>query len=132
MTLERRIAANDIADPYIPTTSSRIIPFSPDATLAEVEEATLQADNTSPGADSVTMEMLQVYWYILGGYIYYLFQACLSLSHHLKPFHIVEVVMLPSSTRGTPPHLAPGGPSFCSRALEKVRSVWWPNGSHGP
>ena len=60
-TLERRTAADDIADPWVPVTPPRIIPLSPDATLAEVEEATLRAGNTSPGADSITVKLLRIY-----------------------------------------------------------------------
>ena len=56
--LERRTAADDIADPWAPVAPPRVIPLSPKVTPAEVEEATLRTGNTSPGANSITVKLL--------------------------------------------------------------------------
>lgn len=69
------------------------IPFSPDATLTEVEEATLQTGNTSSGADGITVK------YVISVHIHHLFQACLPLGHRPKPFRTPKVTMLPKPNK---------------------------------
>ncbi|EFZ02021.1 Reverse transcriptase [Metarhizium robertsii ARSEF 23] len=79
-TLERRTAADDIPDPWIPVSPSRAIPFGQEITLQEVEDATIKTGNTSPGADNITVKLLQA-------------------ATTRKPFEEAEVVMIPKSGR---------------------------------
>ncbi|KID60237.1 Endonuclease/exonuclease/phosphatase, partial [Metarhizium hybridum] len=58
-TLERRTAADDITDPWIPVRPVRKIPFVQEVTLEEAEDATIKTGNTSPGADNIMVELLQ-------------------------------------------------------------------------
>ncbi|XP_044718774.1 reverse transcriptase (RNA-dependent DNA polymerase) domain-containing protein [Hirsutella rhossiliensis] len=67
-TLERRTAADDTADPWIPVQPARKIPFAQEVTLEEAEDATIKTGNTSPGADNITVKLLQAVWDIVRGH----------------------------------------------------------------
>ncbi|EXU95536.1 reverse transcriptase domain protein [Metarhizium robertsii] len=58
-TLERRTAADDITDPWIPVRPARKIPFAQVVTLEEAEDATIKTGNTSPRANNITVKLLQ-------------------------------------------------------------------------
>ncbi|KAM4058872.1 acid phosphatase domain-containing protein [Hirsutella rhossiliensis] len=58
-TLERRTADDDIPDPWIPVDTTKTVPFTQQASLEEVRDATLRTGNTSPGPDSITVQMLK-------------------------------------------------------------------------
>ncbi|KID83767.1 reverse transcriptase [Metarhizium guizhouense ARSEF 977] len=94
-TLERRTAADDITDPWIPVRPVRKIPFAQEITLEEAEDATIKTGNTSPGADSITVKLLQAVWDIIGGHVCRLYQGCLTVGHHPGAFREAEVVMIP-------------------------------------
>lgn len=94
-TLERRTAEDDTADPWIPIEPPWPIPFSQDVTPEEVRDAMLRTGNTSPGADNITVKLLQACWPTIGSHVCRLYQACLSAGHHPKPFRKAEVVMIP-------------------------------------
>ncbi|KID59265.1 reverse transcriptase, partial [Metarhizium hybridum] len=98
-TLERRTAADDIPDPWIPVSPSRAIPFGQEITLQEVEDATIKTGNTSPGADNITVKLLQAVWDIIGDHVRRLYEGCLAAGHHPKAFREAEVVMIPKSGR---------------------------------
>ncbi|OAA37039.1 hypothetical protein NOR_07315 [Metarhizium rileyi] len=98
-TLERRTAADDIPDPWIPVSPSRAIPFGQEITLQEVEDATIKTGNTSPGADNITVKLLQAVWDIIGDHVRRLYEGCLAAGHHLKAFREAEVVMIPKLGR---------------------------------
>lgn len=93
-TLERRTAHDDIPDPWIPVVTQRIIPFAQQVSLEEVYDATLRTGNTSPGVDNITVKMLRAAWYAIGNLVHRLYQGCLTIGHHPKPFREAEVVMI--------------------------------------
>ncbi|KJZ68476.1 hypothetical protein HIM_01090 [Hirsutella minnesotensis 3608] len=94
-TLERRTAADDIADPWTPVRPARKIPFAQEVTLEEAEDATIKTGNTSPGADNITVKLLQAVWDIVRGHVRRLYQGCLTVGHHPGAFREAEVVMIP-------------------------------------
>ena len=98
-TLERRTAADDIADPWIPVCPTRKIPFAQEITLDEAEDCTIRTGNTSPGADNVTVKLLRVVWDVIGEHVRRLYQGCLAIGHHPKAFREAEVVMIPKPGR---------------------------------
>ena len=93
-TLERRTAEDDITNPWISVSSPRSIPFPLEISLDEVQYATLHTGNTSPGSDSITVDLLKAVWHIIGTHVYRLFERCLTIGHHPKPFKEAEVVMI--------------------------------------
>ncbi|XP_044716565.1 reverse transcriptase (RNA-dependent DNA polymerase) domain-containing protein [Hirsutella rhossiliensis] len=64
------------------------------ASLEEVRDATLRTGNTSPGPDSITVQMLKAVWHIIGSHVQRLYEGCLTIGHHPKPFREAEVVMI--------------------------------------
>ncbi|EXU95295.1 exonuclease-endonuclease-phosphatase family protein [Metarhizium robertsii] len=93
-TLERRTAADDIDDPWIPVCPPRQIPFAAGLTLAEAEDATTKTGKTSPGADNITVKMLRTVWDIIGEHVRRLYEGCLVVGHHPQAFCEAEVVMI--------------------------------------
>ena len=93
-TLERRTSQDDIADPWIPVITRRTIPFAESVSLEEVRDATLRTGNTSPGSDNITVKMLRAVWHVIGNLVHKLYQGCLNVGHHPKPFREAEVVMI--------------------------------------
>lgn len=93
-TLERRTADDDIPDPWIPVDSTKTIPFTQQVSLEEVRDATLRTGNTSPGSDNITVQMLKAVWHVIGSHVHRLYEGCLTIGHHPKPFREVEVVMI--------------------------------------
>ncbi|KAL9563791.1 hypothetical protein ACKAV7_012033 [Fusarium commune] len=93
-TLERRTADDDIQDPWILVSPLRPIPFPLEISLDEAQYATLYIGNTSPGSDNITVNLLKAVWHIIGTHVRRLFERCLSVGHHPKPFREAEVVMI--------------------------------------
>ncbi|TVY74677.1 putative RNA-directed DNA polymerase from transposon BS [Fusarium oxysporum f. sp. cubense] len=93
-TLERRTADDDIKNPWIPVSFPRSIPFPLEISLDEAQYATLHTGNTSPGSDNITVDLLKAVWHIIGTHVRRLFERCLSVGHHPKPFREAEVVMI--------------------------------------
>ncbi|KAJ0128294.1 Uncharacterized protein HZ326_28607 [Fusarium oxysporum f. sp. albedinis] len=93
-TLERRTAEDDITNPWISVSSPRSIPFPLEISPDEVQYATLHTGNTSPGSDSITVDLLKAVWHIIGTHVCRLFKGCLTTGHHPKPFKEAEVVMI--------------------------------------
>ncbi|KID94004.1 Ribonuclease H-like protein, partial [Metarhizium majus ARSEF 297] len=58
-------------------------------------DATIKTGNTSPGADNITVKLLQAVWDIIGGHVCRLYQGCLTVGHHPRAFREAEVVMIP-------------------------------------
>ncbi|SCO77346.1 uncharacterized protein FRV6_01558 [Fusarium oxysporum] len=52
------------------------------------------SSNTSPGSDNITVNLLKAVWHIIGTHIRRLFERCLRIGHHPKPFKEAEVVMI--------------------------------------
>ncbi|KJZ72308.1 hypothetical protein HIM_08349 [Hirsutella minnesotensis 3608] len=93
-TLERRTASDDIPDPWIPVNADRLIPFPDQVSFEEARDATLRTGNTSPGSDNITVRMLRAVWHAIGSLVHRLYQGCLTIGHHPKPFREAEVVMI--------------------------------------
>ncbi|KAM4067487.1 reverse transcriptase (RNA-dependent DNA polymerase) [Hirsutella rhossiliensis] len=93
-TLERRTSQDDITDPWVPVDTARTIPFAQNVSLEEVRDATLRTGNTSPGSDNITVKMLRAVWHTIGSLVHKLYQGCLDIGHHPKPFREAEVVMI--------------------------------------
>jgi hypothetical protein len=93
-TLERRTAEDDIQDPWIEVSPRKTIPFPHEISLEEARDATLRTGNTSPGADNITVKLLTAVWHIIGTHVRRLFEGCLAMGHHPKPFRAAEVVMI--------------------------------------
>ncbi|EGU71877.1 hypothetical protein FOXB_17615, partial [Fusarium oxysporum f. sp. conglutinans Fo5176] len=93
-TLERRTADDDIENPWISVSFPRSIPFPLEISLDEAQYATLHTGNTSPGSDNITVDLLKAVWHIIGTHVRRLFERCLSIGHHPKPFKEAEVVMI--------------------------------------
>ncbi|TVY73798.1 putative RNA-directed DNA polymerase from transposon BS [Fusarium oxysporum f. sp. cubense] len=92
--LERRTAEDDITNPWMPLTPRRLIPFPSEISMEEVQYATLSTGNTSPGSDNITVQLLEAVWHIIGTHVRRLFERCLTIGHHPKPFKEAEVVMI--------------------------------------
>lgn len=60
----------------------------------EAQEATFRTGKTSPGADSITVKLLTALWHIIGSHTRRLFEGCLAIGHHPKPFRVAEVVVI--------------------------------------
>ncbi|KAM4066734.1 endonuclease-reverse transcriptase domain-containing protein [Hirsutella rhossiliensis] len=60
----------------------------------EARDATLRTGNTSPGSDNITVRMLRAVWHAIGSLVHQLYQGCLTIGHHPKPFREAEVVMI--------------------------------------
>ncbi|KJK84914.1 hypothetical protein H633G_11266 [Metarhizium anisopliae BRIP 53284] len=99
-TLERRTAADDIDDPWVPVCPPRQIPFAAGITLAEAEDATTKTGNTSPGADNITIKTLRTVWGIIGEHVRRLYEGCLVVGHHPQAFCEAEVVMITKAGKG--------------------------------
>ncbi|KJZ69456.1 hypothetical protein HIM_11161 [Hirsutella minnesotensis 3608] len=93
-TLERRTASDDIPDPWVPVNTRKAIPFADQVSFEETRDATLCTGNTSPGSDNITVRMLRAVWHAIGSLVHQLYQGCLSIGHHPKPFREAEVVMI--------------------------------------
>ncbi|KAL9561228.1 hypothetical protein ACKAV7_014583 [Fusarium commune] len=98
-TLERRTAEDDIANAWTPVFPPRSIPFSPEISLEEAQYATCHTGNTSPGSDNITVKLLEAVWHTIGTHVRRLFERCLTIGHHPKPFKEAEVVMIAKSGR---------------------------------
>ncbi|KJZ69179.1 hypothetical protein HIM_11432 [Hirsutella minnesotensis 3608] len=72
-TLERRTANDDIPNPWTPVSTDKIIPFTDQASLEEVRNATLCTGNTSPGSDNITVRMLRAVWHAIGSLVHKLY-----------------------------------------------------------
>ncbi|XP_044715319.1 reverse transcriptase (RNA-dependent DNA polymerase) domain-containing protein [Hirsutella rhossiliensis] len=93
-TLERRTANDDIPDPWVPVKAGTTIPFADRVSVEETRDAILRTGNTSPGSDNITVRMLRAVWHAIGSLVHQLYQGCLSIGHHPKPFRGAEVVMI--------------------------------------
>ncbi|RKK35990.1 hypothetical protein BFJ67_g13012, partial [Fusarium oxysporum f. sp. cepae] len=94
VTLERKTAEDDIANAWTPVSPPRLIPFSPEISLEEAQYATYHTGNTSPGSDNITVKLLEAVWHTIGTHVHRLFERCLTIGHHPKPFREAEVVMI--------------------------------------
>lgn len=96
--LERANAENDIS-PNAATCPQRLIPWTDEIGLEEARRSLLDAGNTAPGADGITVTMLRLSWGHIGPYVHYLYRHCLRLGHHPALAKEAEVVMIPKPNR---------------------------------
>ncbi|KJZ69665.1 hypothetical protein HIM_10938 [Hirsutella minnesotensis 3608] len=129
-TLERRTASDDIPDPWVPVNANKTIPFTDQLSFEEVCDATLRTGNTSPGADNITVRMLRAAWHAIGSLVHQLYQGCLNIGYHPKPFREAEGafdtvlcnrLVLRSREQGWPPNLARWVGSFMQDRSARVR-----------
>ncbi|EXU95102.1 reverse transcriptase domain protein [Metarhizium robertsii] len=78
----------------------RSIPFAQTIPLEEARAATIGTGNTSPGSDNITVKLLEAVWDVTGTHIRRLYEGCLRVGHHPKPFQEAEVVMIAKPGRG--------------------------------
>ncbi|KAH8193491.1 hypothetical protein TruAng_012343 [Truncatella angustata] len=95
-TLERNNGENDIPNPWsVPVRQRTPIPFKKHVSLEEAEACTVGVSSTSPGVDGLTVKIVKACWPIIGKHVTDLFQRCLMVGYHPKPFKVAEVVMIP-------------------------------------
>ena len=94
--LERFTDAEDLEDDplEIPTVPRRTLPWSTYISRDELTAATIAVKNTSPGADGISVRLLKACWQAIQEPVRALFQACLRIGHHPRPFRTAEIVML--------------------------------------
>ncbi len=98
--LARRAASDDIADPWpCPVTPKVSIPFDPVISYEETRFGLLSTGNTSPGADGITVDMLQKLWPIIGRLVTDIYNACLLQGYHPSSWRKAEVVMIPEANK---------------------------------
>ncbi|KAM4063341.1 RNase H domain-containing protein [Hirsutella rhossiliensis] len=110
--LERRVAADDIRDPWIPEVAAPHRSVDCSVTLAEATHACTSTGNTSPGVDGITVRMLRRAWNHIGEAVRELYEGCLHQGYHPTCFRVAKVVMIPkpgkrdlSTPRGWRPDL---------------------------
>ena len=70
------------------------IPIQADVPIEEVQDSLLRTGNTSPGADNITVRLLQTAWPAIGKHVQRLYQGCLTIGYHPRRFKEAEVVMI--------------------------------------
>jgi exonuclease III len=93
--LTEAACANDI-QPEESTPGTGHLPFPPPEE-PEIQETLLDAGNTSPGDDEISVSLLRMAWPILRKRITALFRASLELGHYPKPFRNADVVFIPKT-----------------------------------
>lgn len=94
--LQRKSAAEDLTDPWEgehPPNGS--IKWDTTVTEEEAKKATTGSGNTAPGADGISVALLQLAWPAVGDYITDLFRGCLALGYHPLPFRSAEITIIP-------------------------------------
>ncbi|EJP61622.1 reverse transcriptase, RNaseH [Beauveria bassiana ARSEF 2860] len=98
--LARRTASDDIVDPWsIPVTPETSIPFDQKISYEETRFGLLSTGNTSPGADGITVHMLQKLWPIVGHLVTDIYNACLQHGYCPRAWRTAEVVMIPKQNK---------------------------------
>ena len=79
------------------TAAQRCIDVPVAAPEAEVHDCLLKVQSTSPGYDGLSTKTLRAVWEVLTWrrWIVHLYNLCLVLGHHPKPFRTAEVVVIP-------------------------------------
>jgi hypothetical protein len=75
-------------------TPSREIPWPEHLALEELAAHTIRVTSTAPGTDGITVRLLRACWDTIKKPVRQLFEACLNLGYHPKPFRTAEIVML--------------------------------------
>jgi hypothetical protein len=130
--LERNIAEDDMPDPWIPTVPLRAIRWNDTVPMDEAYKAVCSIGNTSPGADKITVRMLNAALTEpeISAAICLVYQKCLDLGYHPREFRKAQVVMAPILDRdpGTVKGWRPISPLSClGKGLERLigrRMAW--------
>lgn len=94
--LKRKTTEEDIPDPWAQEHPvNRNITWDTSVTEAEAKKATTGSGNTAPGADGISVALLQLAWPAVGRYITDLFRGCLAAGYHPLPFRSAEVTIIP-------------------------------------
>ena len=94
--LKRKTTEEDISDPWdgdFPPDEK--IKWNTEVTEEEARKATTGSGNTAPGADGISVALLQLAWPAVGNFITDLFRGCLSVGYHPLPFRSAEVTIIP-------------------------------------
>lgn len=96
-TLERRTADADIQKPWEARVNPQRaeLPFTHKVTLEEAEACTVGTKSNSPGHNTLTVRLLKACWPLIGDCIRTLFQRCLLIGHHPRPFKTAKVIIIP-------------------------------------
>lgn len=97
--LARHDASDDLPPPDTDSDSNNRIPWNDDISDEEVRTCTIGCGNTTPGADGVSVQLLEACWETIGPYVTQLFRACIQLGTHPSCFKLAEVVLLPKPNR---------------------------------
>ncbi|CVL08158.1 uncharacterized protein FMAN_16253 [Fusarium mangiferae] len=54
----------------------------------------MHTGNTSPGSDNITVNLLRAVWHVIGTHVRRLFERCLNIGHHPRPFKEAEIAMV--------------------------------------
>ena len=95
--LARHQASDDL--PTCTAPSNNRIHWEDDISDNEVRTCTIGCTKTAPGADGVTVELLEACWKTIGPCVTQLFRACIRLGTHPSCFKLAEVVLLEKPNR---------------------------------
>lgn len=95
--ISRHQASDDL--PPCTTTSNSRIPWENDVSDDEARMCTIGCGNTAPGADGVSVELLEACCKTIGPCVTQLFRACIQLGTHPSCFKLAEVVLLEKPNR---------------------------------
>ncbi|RFU78526.1 reverse transcriptase [Trichoderma arundinaceum] len=94
--LKRKTTEEDISDPWEGHLSPNPkIEWDTKVTKAEAKKATTGSGNTAPGADGISVALLQLAWPAIEDHVTDLFTASLRLGYYLTPFWSAEVTLIP-------------------------------------
>ncbi|KAJ2900039.1 RNA-directed DNA polymerase from transposon X-element [Zalerion maritima] len=124
--LERYTDADDLD--YDPLTAhiepKNHLPWQSHLSEQELKAATIAVKSNSPGVDGVSVRLLKACWPGIKEHVRRLFQACMEIGYHLRPFRTAEVVMLRKPNKKdltTPRSWRPIALLFCiGKGLERL------------
>ncbi|PNP37329.1 hypothetical protein TGAMA5MH_10770 [Trichoderma gamsii] len=108
--LKRKTTEEDILDPWegnLPPDEK--IKWDTDVSEEEARKATTESGNTAPGADGISVALLQLAWPAVGSYITDLFRGCLKVGYHPLPFRSAEVTIIPKPGKPEKAYTTPQG-----------------------
>ncbi|KAI0997482.1 hypothetical protein K3495_g10706 [Podosphaera aphanis] len=93
---ENLLARHQASDDLPPTilAGETKIPWTEEPSEIEVRKCTIGSGNTSPGANSISVELLSACWDSIGIHITQLFHACIRLGYHSSCFKLADTLLL--------------------------------------
>ena len=94
--LRRKTAGEDITDPwaeYLPANPN--IKWDSAVTKEEAKNATTGSGNAAPGADGISVALLQLAWSAIEDFVTDHFRGCLKIGQYPLPFRSAEVTIIP-------------------------------------